>query len=163
MTGGVESWDESLPLGDTRFFDLVEMPRFSGGSLEAISGWRASDPPYLTSLIEEHERAWRKPFADLTCADIEMFVGQRSALEWLARPVLDLLAARPDTFMENYPGDLAMLTLQAAPDMLAHEPARFRAWLVGDFAWAEQAFRFSRGLRRRFDAALAEARALAGP
>jgi hypothetical protein len=91
-----------------------------------------------------------------------MFVGQRSALEWLARPVLDFLAARPDAFMENYPGDLAMLALRAAPDMLAHEPARFRAWLAGDFAWAERAFGFSRGIRRQFDAVLGEARALAG-
>ncbi len=156
-----EDQEDALPLGDTPFFALAKLAHPQGASLETLSGERASDPPYATSMVARHERAWRKPLSSLTCEEVRLLVSQRFALPWLAGEVLDFLETRPDAYIQNYPGELSSLALRAASEMLTHQPERFRVWLAGDFTWAETAFSFSRSDRRDFYALLDEARALA--
>jgi hypothetical protein len=154
--------DDDEHFADRRFFDFVELPGPAGVSLERLSGLRASDPPYATNMIADHEAAWRTGLAVLTFRQVRLLVGQQSGLQWLARPVLDFVSARPAAEADYYPGDLAVAVLNAAEAMLEWAPAPFREWLAGDFAWAEAAFGDSRSALRDFERSLARARALAG-
>lgn len=154
--------EEDLHLGETPFFQLVEMPRFAGGSLEVLSGVRAASGPFETGLIETVETAWRKPLSALTCEEVATLVGQRMALEWLAGPVLDFVIRYPAADDGCYPGHMISAVLDAEAEFREHAPAPFDDWLGLPELWPPYLFRWSRSFQREMEEKLAAARAARG-
>lgn len=85
-------------------------------------------------------------------------LGQKCGLEWLAEPILRFIVRYPRATMTNYPGEMALLTLQAATEFHAFAPQAFRDWLRGDFDWMDEAHAWSPRLRREADELLSAAR-----
>ena len=153
---------DDLYLADVRFFELVDpgvLPL--DGTLERASGLTSDPGPYATSLIAGVETAWRTPYRDLTCEQVRKLLGQKMGLEQLAEPILRFVVLYPTSTVANYPGEMGLLTLKAATEFLAFAPLPFRDWLSGDFGWLDEAFGWSRSLRREAEQALSRARALA--
>ena len=154
--------EEDLWLGDTPFFQLVEAPRFAGGSLEVLSGLAAARGPFETGLIEMVETSWRKPLSDLTCEEVATLVGQRMALEWLAGPVLDFVRRYPAADDGCYPGHMISAVLNAEALFREHAAARLEEWLDLPEPWPPDLFRWSRSLQREMEEKLATARLASG-
>jgi CDI immunity proteins len=148
---------------DQRFFALVGLGGLPPkGTLEGASGVQADEGPYATRLIERVRRAWRTPYPELTCEQVRTLLGQKMGLEWLAEPILRFIGRYPMATITNYPGEMSLLTLRAAEEFLSFAPHSFQAWLNSDLGWLDEAFGWSRQLRREADEALCSARARAG-
>ncbi len=158
-------YEEPVYLGDRRFFEFVDLGgRPDGGTIGGKVGPCAARPAYLTeptNLVLRVEEAWRTPYSELTCEHVRTLLEQKMALEALAEPILEFAARYPTVFISNYPGETGLLALRAAEDLLEVAPKQFREWLQGDFAWMDEAFAFSRSLRREAEEALTAARARA--
>jgi hypothetical protein len=152
-------------LGDRRFLEFVGLGGFpAAGTIAGKAGPCPTRPDYLsdpTNLVLCVEEAWRTPYPDLSCEQVRTLLEQKMALEALADPILDFAARHPTAIISNYQGEIGLLVLRAAEDFLVHAPVRFRSWLDGDFGWMEEAFGWSRSLRREAEDALAAARSAA--
>lgn len=145
-----------------RFFDLVDLAGLPPqGTLEGASGLKSDPGPYPTSLVERGETAWRTPFGDMTCEQVRLMVEQKMGLQWLGRPALVFAVRYPDALITNYPGEMALLCLKAADDLVQHAQPEFGAWVRGDFAWMDDVFSWSRPMLREAKAALGRAREVA--
>jgi len=154
----VSTTDSPLDFSDRILGEVLRHGLDQGArTLEQLSG-QTIDPPYETSLIERVAEAWETPLRSLTCAQVCMLVGQQFGMQWLAKPVLRLLAIAPRAEFRFYPGDLTLGALQAHRDLMSHAPAETRAWLNGDFDWMAEAFAFSEGLPDEAAQALSAAR-----
>ena len=149
-------------LGHRRFFDLVDLARLPPqGTLEGASGFKSDPGPYETSLIKRGETAWRTPFADMTCEQVRLMVEQKMGLQWLGRPALAFALRYPEAEITNYPGEMALLCLEAVDDLAEHAQPEFSDWVRGDFGWMEDLFSWSRSELRRAKEALERAREIA--
>ena len=120
-----------------------------------------SDPgPFETSLIERCETAWRTPYRELTCEQVRTLLSQRMGIHWLATPILGFNVLYPAATITNYPGEMVLLSLRAATDLLAAAPDTFRNWLSGDFDWFAEVFGWDKRLLGEAEAALGSAREL---
>jgi hypothetical protein len=145
-----------------RFFDLVDLAGLPPqGTLEGTSGVKSDSGPYPTSLVERGETAWRTPFREMTCEQVRLMVEQKMGLQWLGRPALAFAARHPDALITNYPGEMALLCLEAAEDLAEHAQPEFGAWIQSDFGWMDDVFSWSRSMRREAKAALERAREIA--
>jgi hypothetical protein len=147
-------------LADERFFRLVEMPAYRGGSLEVVSGAPARRSGFETPMIERLETAWRTPFADLRCSEVAGLLVQKMGLDWLAKPIVIFVRRYPDSDCGYYPGDMMANMLRAADDFVRHAQPEFGEWLAQDLFWLDDMFTWSRPFRRGILANLERARAL---
>lgn len=163
MSGDWDNLEEEPEcLRDRRFFDLADQCGLPDrGTLAGATGLPAADPPYATSLVRDVETAWRTPFAELSCEQARLMLGQKMGLEVLAAPIISFIQRFPQAFISSYPGEMELMVLRAADEFLRHDPCGFRAWLGTEPAWI-MAFDWSRPLRREAHEALAAARAKAG-
>jgi hypothetical protein len=152
-------------LGDRRFFEFVDLGGLpAAGTVAGKAGPCPTPSDYLreaTSLVLRVQEAWRTPYPDLTCEDLRTLLEQKMALEALAEPILEFAARYPKAMITNYEGEMGLLVLRAADDFLVHAPTSFRDWLRGDFGWMDEAFGWSRPLRREAEVALTAARTAA--
>ncbi|HYJ81369.1 MAG TPA: hypothetical protein VEW26_00780 [Allosphingosinicella sp.] len=165
--GPDDAFFEPEYLGDRPFFEFVDLGGLPAvGTVAGRAGPCPERPEYMrrepSSLVLEVEEAWRTPYLNLTCEQVRTLLSQKMALEPLADRILEFAERYPTATVTNYSGEVGLLVLRAAEEFLRHSPARFRFWLSGDFDWMDEAFGFSRSLRREADEALAAARAAAG-
>ena len=150
-------------LGDRRFFDFVSMEGLArDGALSGAPGEPAPNADQ-SPMVRRFEQAWHTRYRELTCEQVRLLLGQKAGIERLAGPILEFVSRYPTAHITNYPGEMALLAMRAADAFLVHAPVAFRQWLEGDFAWMDEAFCFSRSLRREADEALSAARAIAAP
>ncbi|HEX8191745.1 MAG TPA: hypothetical protein VF552_02495 [Allosphingosinicella sp.] len=150
-------------LAERRFFDFADPSGLP--ARDTLSAATGSSPPaalHPTGLVRDAAAAWDTPYAELTCEQVRLLLGQKMALAVLARPILSFIARCPRAAITNYAGEMERLVLAAAAEFLTHERAAFRAWLAGDFSWMEDTFGSSRPLLREAKEALASARRIAG-
>ena len=123
------------------FFDLASRTSVPlDRSLADLSGFPPSPGPHATSMIQRCETAWSTPLKGLTCKQVRLLLGQQMGLAWLGKPILDFVGRWPEAMVTNYPGEMALLALRAAPELLEHAPVELREWLQGDFGWMDAAF-----------------------
>lgn len=153
-------------LADRPFFELVDLGGLPpAGTVGGIAGPCPERPDYLpqpTNLVLTVEEAWNTPYLRLTCEHVRTLLSQKMALEALADPILEFAQRYPTAIITNYQGEIGLLALRATKHFLRHAPAHFRSWLKGDFDWMDEAFGWSRSLRREAGEALAAARSVAG-
>lgn len=113
--------DQTMPAGC-----LVDL---AGDAAKARIGARASG---LEIRISE---AWVIPMESLSCGQCRMLVGQRLALEWLARPVTAFAIRYPRVECDLYPGDLTVISLVVWRDLMTFAPDGARQMLAQDYEW----------------------------
>lgn len=155
--------DTDRQLDEDCFFDLVDIGELPPSvTLEQISGLKGSAPPYATNMVQWAEEAWRTPFAELTCEQVRLLVSQKMGLEWLGKPAIGFARQHPDAIITNYPGEMVLLCLRAAPDLAEVAREEFVDWLSDDFGWMDRVYEWDEeeDLVAQANMALAAARSL---
>lgn len=130
--------EDEDPVGDVPLFSLVRSEDGAGAmSLEELSGQHLRFDADDTSLVRRVAQAWRTPLEKITCEQARLLLGQSMGLKWLALPVCELLAMRPDVEVSFHPGDLAKTALRGFQELLACAPEQARLLLEDDFSWID--------------------------
>jgi hypothetical protein len=159
----IDDVDEPEYLGDRRFFDFADRSGLPpAGTLAGATGLQAAEAPFATDLVRNVAIAWHTPYADLTCEQVRLLLGQKMGLSVLALPIMSFIQRCPHAPITNYAGEMELLALRAAEDFLPEARDAYRSWLAGDFSWMDEVFGWSRPRARDAQEALAAARARAG-
>ena len=86
-------------------------------SLNEIYGWKKSNGPYETGLIEQCEKACAVPIEELRISDLNTLVLQGIGLDTLAPIAIPIVEGAPWTETESFIGDLVMSLIHVAGDL----------------------------------------------
>ncbi|MGX9120515.1 contact-dependent growth inhibition system immunity protein [Mesorhizobium sp. BHbsci] len=96
-------------------------------TLNVLLGWKADQPPFQTSLVEQCSIALATPLRNLTGEQIRLLVSQGFGLEYVVPKAISILIENPLIRVTFYHGDLLSNCLKISPEF----------WMENQDLWVE--------------------------